>query len=571
MHRAEDYLDKLELDRQNLLQLVKGLGITSLQDDATFSDIADKMTDVVDILESYGNLDDYFNTDISIFNTGYRNYMRGKQVLQNVFKKVPKVSFGERTDFNNFFYDNNYIKDLNKLDFSKADPTKIKKIVSDCNELQYFPQGIADKITDSMESIFLNLRNLQELPDIDTSNVTNISSAFSGLNKELLKELNKYDFSKATGSLGFGITWDTLESERVEVNGNFPKATTLWVAGGQLDNSKKEAYDKQVPKIIDYSGLYTPNLTSLGNGFRMYATLLDLSNVDFKQTQVTESNNPFGYPGFDGAATTGLPRWATIIVKDDEQKDYLLTNFSTGYRPNNIVTKAEARKIVLNNALETYYLKSNNSQSFNIVYKWEILRPNTKEYSIIGNGIIDDSGIVTLTDNAQVNDILEITGSLIDKVGTITDTRKVLICDDPSTQPQYLDKYFYTTCNVDNHFKSITFNNNETIIKANDSLETYNKKEKMTCSIHIKGYSHLDIKKTWNFNFGGIRLDTIEITNYKYDKTSKGDPCDIYSCDIPNPNEEHIITIFLGSNQYSSLKDVPYIEIINVKEANTNE
>ena len=566
MNRAEDYLDKLELDRQNLVQVIKELGVTSLQDNATFSDISDKMTDVVDILESYGNLDDYFNTDISIF----KNMNQG-MIRQNMFKKVPKVSFGERTNFNKFFYYNQYIKDLNKLDFSKADPTKIKNILIYCNKLQYFPQSLADVITDSMESIFQGLGNLQELPDIDTSNVTNISAAFSGLNGDVLKYLNKYDFSNAIGTFGFSPSWKTDGIERVEVNGNFPKVTKLSVGGGIITD--KAQYDKQVTKILDCSELYTPNITAYSTAFRSYYTLLDLSNVDFIQAQIKESDHPFGYQGFDGSATTGLPAWATLIVKDDAQRDYIISNLSTNYRPNNIVTKAEARKITLGNALETYYLKSNDSQAFNVTYKYELLRPNTKTYSITGNGMIDDSGTVVLTNNAQVNDILEITGSLIDKVGTITNTKKVLVCDDPSTQPQYLDKYFYTTCDVANHFKNITFTNNETVIKASDSLDTMNRKVSMTCSIHVKGYSHLDIKipDSLQFNNGSLKLDGTQITSHNYTKTSKGDSCNIYFCDISNPNEEHVITILLYSSEYITLKDVPYLEIVNVEEVNSNE
>lgn len=121
--------------------------------------------------------------------------------------------------------------------------------------------------------------NLEELPQIDTSNVTNMNSMFSN-SKATILDLSNFDTSKVTNM------------------------------GGMFANSSATT--------LDLSSFDTSNVTDMSYMFEdSKVTTLDIRNFDF--TNVTYYNNMFR-----NVSTNCL-----IIVKDDTAKEWITSKFTT--------------------------------------------------------------------------------------------------------------------------------------------------------------------------------------------------------------------------------------------------
>ena len=138
-----------------------------------------------------------------------------------------------------------------------------------------------------------------ETANLDTSNITNMNYMFTQCTY-----LNKIDTSK----------WDTSKVTNMQ---------SMFAGCSYLTSVDLSSFTNTKQVNISYMFNYCTRCTHI-----------DIRNFDF--TLITQSNkrtNAFGSSG-----STGVPDNCEIIVKDNDQKSYITTNFS---RLTNVKTVAE--------------------------------------------------------------------------------------------------------------------------------------------------------------------------------------------------------------------------------------
>lgn len=156
--------------------------------------------------------------------------------------------------------------------------------------------------------------SLEEIPIMNTSNVTNMISMFNSSNIKNL-DLSNFDTSKVTAMNGM------FNNVKVEIKGlnsfNTSNVTTM----DSMFNSIQMA-------TLDLSSFNTSKVTDMSSMFNNcnLLTTLDIRNFDF--TNVTTYSAMFH----------GVPDNCKIIVKDDTAKEWITSKFAN---LTNVVTVAE--------------------------------------------------------------------------------------------------------------------------------------------------------------------------------------------------------------------------------------
>lgn len=135
---VNDYLDNLELDRQDMINSLKSKGM-EISDSATFTELVPKIDGLVDI-------NGYYDTNIK------------KQPLQDGSGRI-------------FIY----IKKLPQLDTSKS--INLYQFLSGCSSLTSVPQLDTSNVT-VMNNMFKDCSSLISVPQLDASKANNIGTMF---------------------------------------------------------------------------------------------------------------------------------------------------------------------------------------------------------------------------------------------------------------------------------------------------------------------------------------------------------------------------------------------------------
>lgn len=125
---------------------------------------------------------------IFYINTALSNLMLPDNILYTVFDNV-KFS-------NNCFENKGLLEAIEFKRDTKYTYNNMFRMFLNCSNLQKIPSLDTSQVT-NMDSMFYNCSSLRKIPNIDTSKVTNTIGMFSNCNN--LKEIPAFDLSKVTG------------------------------------------------------------------------------------------------------------------------------------------------------------------------------------------------------------------------------------------------------------------------------------------------------------------------------------------------------------------------------------
>lgn len=193
---VNDYLDNLELDKQDMINSLKSKGI-EISDSATFTEIVPKIDGLVDIGEYYdlnkktsGDASTYITQipmiDTSQYTSMY-NMFRGYSSLTT----IPQLNTSKVTSIDNMFDGCSSLTTIPLIDTSNV--TSMRWTFLNCSSLQTIPQLNTSKVT-RMSHLFNGCSSLTTIPLIDTSNVTDMNDMIVECNS--LSELPQFNTSK---------------------------------------------------------------------------------------------------------------------------------------------------------------------------------------------------------------------------------------------------------------------------------------------------------------------------------------------------------------------------------------
>ena len=176
---------------------------------------------------------------------------------------------------------------------------------------------------DDASSMFNGCRNLQEVPQLDTSNVTNMEAMFSSCNN--LRTISQLNTSKVTNMGGMFFACNRLQSIPMFDTSNVTFMDTMFDNCSTLQT---------VPQ------LNTGNVTSMGGMFNACTNLVSIPRLDMRKARsvTTMFYNCDSLQSLDlyylnideihnySDMLTGVPTNCEIIVKTQAQKDWLLNN-----------------------------------------------------------------------------------------------------------------------------------------------------------------------------------------------------------------------------------------------------
>ena len=236
------------------------------------------------------------------------------------------------------------------------------------NRVDYVQEllNLCESLTD-MNSMFYGCSKLTklDLSNLDTSNVTDMGSMFSNCSKLTSLDVSNFDTSNVT------------------------------------DMSNMFKYCSELTSL-DVSNFDTSNVTNMKYLFSNCYNLAKLDIRNFTFDKVTNYSDIF----------LMVPTDCLIIVKSDTEKEWVLARRSD-FTNVKILDEFHIKSIEVNaNNINVY--GENKTGKVIITYNGgdnNLLFPEEEGYtlSISGNATIDENGIITLNDNAQVGDKLIIT------------------------------------------------------------------------------------------------------------------------------------------------------------------
>lgn len=169
MHRAEDYLDNLEQDRQNLIQALRNNNV-EVQDNETMTSLVDKVATKVD-----ASLNEVFN------NPSRTRYPRdGGQwifLLKNI--TVPQI-LADWSDVN-AFAGLKLLEHINsKIVLTTKSDTSGHSFFKDCESLIEIPEIENTHYWQSFPSFAENCKSLKTVSYLKLPNITSTTDAFKG-------------------------------------------------------------------------------------------------------------------------------------------------------------------------------------------------------------------------------------------------------------------------------------------------------------------------------------------------------------------------------------------------------
>lgn len=175
---VNDYLDNLELDRQDMINSLKSKGM-EISDSATFTELVPKIDGLVDI-------NGYFSDTIS---SGSSVSPGWKKTILKL--RSPLKIEGTRADY--MFYGCSNITTIPQLDTSNV--TIMSSMFENCKSLTTIPQLDTSNVI-NMSYMFNYCYNLISVPQLNTSNVTIMIQMFSSCSS--LTTIPQLDTSNVT-------------------------------------------------------------------------------------------------------------------------------------------------------------------------------------------------------------------------------------------------------------------------------------------------------------------------------------------------------------------------------------
>ena len=288
------------------------------------------------------------------------------------------------------------------------------------NRVDYVQEllNLCESLTD-MNSMFYGCSKLTklDLSNLDTSNVTDMGSMFSNCSKLTSLDVSNFDTSNV-------IYMSSMFN-------NCSELTSLDVSNFDTSNvTNMSSMFSNCPKLtsLDVSNFDTSNVTDMSNMFKYCSELTSLDVSNFDTSNVTNMKYLFSNCynlakldirnfTFDKVTNYSdiflmVPTDCLIIVKSDTEKEWVLARRSD-FTNVKILDEFHIKSIEVNaNNINVY--GENKTGKVIITYNGgdnNLLFPEEEGYtlSISGNATIDENGIITLNDNAQVGDKLIIT------------------------------------------------------------------------------------------------------------------------------------------------------------------
>lgn len=179
-----DYLNQLEQDRQDLVDNLETKGITGLSGDETFTELVPEVLNI----PSGSNLSDYFSSSVSLPSYSYSSYGVAKLII----KKLPTFTFSS-TNLSYAFANMELLEEVPLIDTSNV--SNMSYCFTNCKKLTTLPLLNFSKLTNA-ERMCEGCTSLISVPQFNTEKLQNVSQMFRSCNS--LTTIPKMDFSKVT-------------------------------------------------------------------------------------------------------------------------------------------------------------------------------------------------------------------------------------------------------------------------------------------------------------------------------------------------------------------------------------
>lgn len=319
--------------------------------------------------------------------------------------------------------------------------------VQDNETMTSLVDKVAPLVNNIYDEYFVFDEETEKLFDNSTNNDYEYSNMYNIGFKDCFKKI-KFDkplHIMNGSSLFVGITLD--EYPKVDLSDNYRFDATF------MGCNIKEIKD------IDFSGILY--IESLFRGCA-YLTYLDLSSLHKIPNDFTRSNNFYG-----------IPNDCEIIVYNQEIKNAVLT--SNSKLTNVKIKDLTSIKFENKNTINKHYT---NTMSLNVIYDTSKTEQYGVTYSIEGPATVDD-GIITLTNNAKVNDIITVVATSSYN-SNITTKFTIKVIDDI--------KDIDVDLNNGQFIKSTWTQNNNTVYKSNEGSYGIDNGQSLA-QITVTGYS----------------------------------------------------------------------------------
>lgn len=180
MSRVYKYLEKLEKDKQLLVDILNSKDVTSTSEE-TFSTLVPKVSSMVDINGYYdltkktsGGINQYIKQIPMIDTSGYTSMYYMFSNLP-ILTTIPQLNTSNVTDMGYMF---NYCTSLTKIPLlDTSNVTKMNYMFQNCQSLISIPQLDTSKVT-TINWAFAYCLSLTTIPQLDTSSVIVVNGMF---------------------------------------------------------------------------------------------------------------------------------------------------------------------------------------------------------------------------------------------------------------------------------------------------------------------------------------------------------------------------------------------------------
>lgn len=176
MNRAEDYLDNLEQDRQNLIQALRNNNV-EVQDNETMTSLANKVETKVN-----ATINKYFNNS-----TTYSSYSYGLWGV--LVKKIlaPEIRID---NLQGAFEDTKFLEEIkSKIILTNLNNTSMASTFAGCSSLINIPQIEDTSHITNLNDTYNNCAKVKEFPLITSHNITTMEGTYAGCTAPSLPDL----------------------------------------------------------------------------------------------------------------------------------------------------------------------------------------------------------------------------------------------------------------------------------------------------------------------------------------------------------------------------------------------
>lgn len=171
MPTISEQLAQLQQDREDLVDNLETMGISGLSGDETFTEL---VPEVLNISGGGGaDLSDYFYDTVTSTSSTSQN------ILKYLIKRVKSPLTVTGTHFEYMFHGCTNLEEAPQMDTSNA--TLMNDMFNGCQKITTIPQYNTSNVT-SMDSMLRNCYALTDIPLLDTSSVTQMGSFVNYVN-----------------------------------------------------------------------------------------------------------------------------------------------------------------------------------------------------------------------------------------------------------------------------------------------------------------------------------------------------------------------------------------------------